>query len=143
MLMPDEGSYFSIANTVTLPAEFGESFPFVTTVPVMVRLREHHCIRPARAVEVPIGDDADRLFDEGVRNGWLPGGVKFREDGVSSVLIFSLALPYISDSVSSRSRTSMVVPSPLMRPTDQDMPTRIPKTPAMSAVPGSVLPRKH
>lgn len=84
MLMPDEGSYFRIANTVTLPPGFGESFPFVTTVPVMVRLREHHCIRPARAVEVPSGDDPDRLFDEGVRNGWLPNGIKFREDGVSS-----------------------------------------------------------
>ena len=85
MLMPDEGSYFRIANTVTLPAGFGESFPFVTTVPVMVRLREHHCIRPARAVEVPTGDEPDRLFDEGVRNGWLPSGIKFREEGVSSV----------------------------------------------------------
>lgn len=89
MLMPDEGSYFRIANTVTLPAGFGESFPFVTTVPVMVRLREHHCVRPARAVEVPVGDDADRLFDEGVRNGWLPGSTKFRENGVSSVHIFT------------------------------------------------------
>ena len=86
MLRPDEGSYFRIANTATLPTSFGESYPFVTTVPVMVRLREHHCIRPARAVEVPAGDDADRLFDEGVRNGWLPGGTKFREDGVSSIL---------------------------------------------------------
>ena len=85
MLMPDEGSYFRIANTVSLPAGFGESFPFVTTVPVMVRLREHHCVRPARAVEVPVADDADRLFDEGVRNGWLPGSTKFRENGVSSV----------------------------------------------------------
>ena len=93
MLMPDEGSYFRIANTVALPAGFGESFPFVTTVPVMVRLREHHCIRPARAVEVPVGDDADRLFDEGVRNGWLPGSTKFRENGVSPVrLIFCLPL---------------------------------------------------
>lgn len=81
MLMPDEGSYFRIANTVSLPSEFGESFPFVTTVPVMVRLREHHCIRPAKAVEVPEGDEPDELFDEGVRNGWLPGGTKFREDG--------------------------------------------------------------
>ena len=85
MLMPDEGSYFRIASTVTLPAGFGESFPFVTTVPVMVRLREHHCIRPARALEVPGGDEPDELFDEGVRNGWLPGGTKFREDGVSFV----------------------------------------------------------
>jgi hypothetical protein len=85
MLMPDEGSYSRITSTVTLPAGFGESFPFVTTVPIMVRLREHHCIRPARAVEVPVGDNADWLFDEGVRNGWLPGGTKFREDGVSSV----------------------------------------------------------
>ena len=85
MLMPDEGSYFRIANAMTPPSGFGESFPFVTTVPVMVRLREHHCIRPARAVEVPTGGDLDRLFDEGVRNGWLPRGIKFREDGVSSV----------------------------------------------------------
>ena len=89
MLMPDEGSYFRIANTVSLPTEFGESFPFVTTVPVMVRLREHHCIRPAKAVDVPEGDEPDELFDEGVRNGWLPGGTKFREDGVSSPYIHS------------------------------------------------------
>ena len=85
MLMPDEGSYFRIANTVTLPAGFGESFPFVTTVPVMIRLREHHCIRPARPLEIPVGDGPDQLFDEGVRNGWLPRGAKFREDGVSFV----------------------------------------------------------
>ena len=85
MLMPDEGSYFHIANSIPLHAAFGENYPFVTTVPVMVRLREHHCIRPAKAVEVPVGDDADRLFDEGVRNGWLPGRTKFRENGVSSV----------------------------------------------------------
>ena len=83
--MPDEGSYFRIASNVALPEEFGESSPFITTVPVMVRLREHHCIRPAKAVDVPGGDSADRLFDEGVRNGWLPGTTKFREDGVSSV----------------------------------------------------------
>jgi hypothetical protein len=83
--MPDEGSYFRIANTVTPPPpEFGESSPFVTTVPVIVRLREHHYIRPARALEVPGVDEPDELFDEGVRNGWLPGGTKLREDGVSS-----------------------------------------------------------
>jgi hypothetical protein len=97
MLMPDEGSYFRIANTVTLPGEFGESFPFVTTVPVMVRLREHHCIRPATACIVPVGDEPDDLFDEGVRNGWLPSGTKFREDGVSSApspfVSLSLHLP--------------------------------------------------
>lgn len=81
MLMPDEGSYFRIANTVTLPPWFGESSPFVITDPVIVRLREHHCIRPAKALDVPAGDGPDELFDEGVRNGWLPGGAKFREDG--------------------------------------------------------------
>ena len=71
MHMSDKGSCSRIANTVALPAEFGASFPFVTTVPAVVRLRERHCVRPAKVVEVPVGDDTDRLFDEDIRNGWL------------------------------------------------------------------------
>lgn len=85
MLMPDEGSYLRIASNASFPSDFGEHFPFVTTVPVMVRLREHHCIRPMQIVDVPLGEgatEAERLLDEGVRNGWLPDWVKLRETGV-------------------------------------------------------------
>ena len=143
--MPDEGSYFRMANTVTPPAGFGESSPFVTTVPVMVRLREHHCIRPARAVEVPVGDGSDRLFDEGVRNGWLPGGIKFREDGVSSFsyFFFSFSPSYARQSASSRFRINMAVPSPPTRLIGRDVLTHTLKTPVTSVVPGSVPPRKQ
>jgi hypothetical protein len=95
MLMPDEGSYFRIASNPGFPADFGEHFPFVTTVPVMVRLREHHCIRPMKPVMVPSGNnnnEEDRLFDEGVRNGWLPDWVNLREDGASAFVSFVTTL---------------------------------------------------
>lgn len=51
------------------PGRFGEGDPHVTTVPVFMRLREHHCISPQ--VPIPAGGRGDG-FDDGLHNAWMP-----------------------------------------------------------------------
>jgi hypothetical protein len=54
-------------------------------LPNLIISPEHHCIRPIEPVEVlagPDGREEEWLFDEGVRNGWLPEWIKLRESGV-------------------------------------------------------------
>jgi hypothetical protein len=60
------------------PAGFGEGSPQLTTVPLFMRLREHHCINP----QVPIRTGGTHNgFDDGLENAWLPP-FRMRESGV-------------------------------------------------------------
>lgn len=43
--------------------------PFLATVPVYMRLREHHCINPQYPV---LTGGTHNGFDEGIRNAWFP-----------------------------------------------------------------------
>ncbi|KAF7976205.1 hypothetical protein HWV62_7390 [Athelia sp. TMB] len=76
MLVPDEVAYRNLMMTPARPAHFGEGNPHVTTVPVFMRLREHHCISPQ--VPIRMGGRGDS-FDEGLHNAWMPK-TRIRED---------------------------------------------------------------
>jgi hypothetical protein len=63
-----------------MPADFGELWPFAATQPILLTLREHHCVgaeHPAR-VGGPPGD----TFDDGVCNGWFVEQTTFRNTSV-------------------------------------------------------------
>lgn len=70
MLVPADNDYFNLLPTMNYPQDFSEMSPFMTTWPVFMRLREHHCINPA----VPLlpGGPADDLADDGIQNAWMP-----------------------------------------------------------------------
>jgi hypothetical protein len=42
----------------------------MSTWPLFMRLKEHHCISPQRPV--PAGGPEDDAFDDGIRNAWFP-----------------------------------------------------------------------
>lgn len=54
--------------TAQRPSSFGEGNLHVT-VPLFMRLREHHCIDPQFPIRT--GGKGDG-FDDGLANGWLP-----------------------------------------------------------------------
>ncbi|KZP26511.1 hypothetical protein FIBSPDRAFT_782032 [Athelia psychrophila] len=76
MLVPDEAHYHTLMVTGVRPPNFGEGNPHVTTVPVFMRLREHHCISPEQPIRV--GGRGDH-FDDGLSNAWLPE-IRISED---------------------------------------------------------------
>ena len=51
------------------PSSFVEGNLNVVTVPLFMRLREHHCINPQFPIRT--GGKGDG-FDDGLANGWLP-----------------------------------------------------------------------
>ncbi|GBE77595.1 predicted protein [Sparassis crispa] len=73
--IPDVGQYFALIRSVNFPEDFSDQNPRLSTVPVYMRLREHHCISPEVAVAYG-GSPSD--YDDGIRNGWFPK-VSFRE----------------------------------------------------------------
>lgn len=69
--------YASLITAVRFPPNFSPQNPNLTTMPLYMRLREHHCISP----EYPVltGGNHDG-FDDGIRNGWFPK-VSIHESG--------------------------------------------------------------
>lgn len=59
----------NLIMTPDRPATFGEGSPQLTTVPLFMRLREHHCISPAKPVATGGRHDG---FDDGLCNAWFP-----------------------------------------------------------------------
>ena len=51
------------------PPNFGEGNPHITTVPLFMRLREHHCISPQEPIAVGGENDG---FDDGLPYAWMP-----------------------------------------------------------------------
>lgn len=51
------------------PANFGEGNPHITTVPIFMRIREHHCVSPQ--VPIPTGGERNG-FDDGLADAWMP-----------------------------------------------------------------------
>ncbi|KAH9950972.1 hypothetical protein B0H21DRAFT_776357 [Amylocystis lapponica] len=77
LLMPEVNQYFALVTSTKFPTSFSEQNPRLTTVPVYMRLREHHCINP----EMPTLPGGSRDgFDDGVRNAWFPS-ISMRETG--------------------------------------------------------------
>jgi hypothetical protein len=72
----------SLMGTVQRPPMFGEGDPQITTVPLYMRLREHHCINPQYPV---LTGGRHNGFDDGLENAWLPP-VRMRESNVCSPL---------------------------------------------------------
>ena len=72
--------------TAHRPPGFGEGNPQITTVPLFMRLREHHCINPESPVRV---GGRRNGFDDGLENAWLPP-LRMRE---SDVCTFSSQIP--------------------------------------------------
>ena len=70
------------------PPHFGEGNPQVTTVPLFMRLREHHCINPQFPV-LTGGKHND--FDDGLENAWLPP-LRMQESDVCGSLQLSFWL---------------------------------------------------
>ncbi|THH19371.1 hypothetical protein EW146_g1793 [Bondarzewia mesenterica] len=83
MLVPEETGYLNMIVTRDYPPQFSEMSPFMSTWPVFMRLREHHCINPALP-SMPGRNPNDDL-DEGIRNGWFPS-VELRESGGKVVI---------------------------------------------------------
>jgi hypothetical protein len=76
-----------LMGAVQRPPMFGEGNIQITTVPLYMRLREHHCINP----EFPVLTGGRRNgFDDGLENAWLPP-VRMRESNVC-FLFFELLL---------------------------------------------------
>ncbi|KAJ3489605.1 hypothetical protein NLI96_g2037 [Meripilus lineatus] len=69
MLIPDINQYATLITAAQFPANFSPQNPNLTTMPLYMRLREHHCISPEFSV-LPGGDHDG--FDDGIRNGWFP-----------------------------------------------------------------------
>ncbi|KAI0789567.1 hypothetical protein C8Q75DRAFT_807191 [Abortiporus biennis] len=69
MLIPDMNQYFALITSKVFPDTFSTTNPMLITVPIYMRLREHHCINP----EYPtVTGGAHDGFDDGIRNGWFP-----------------------------------------------------------------------
>jgi hypothetical protein len=62
--------YLALVTNPNYPENFGEGAPFMSTWPLFMRLKEHHCISPQ--VPVPPGGPEDDPFDDGIRNAWFP-----------------------------------------------------------------------
>jgi hypothetical protein len=70
--------YFGMVTSPT----FVPHVPAMTTVPISLRLREHHCINPEQPIQSG-GLNTD-ILDDGITNAWFPSDVNIREssDGV-------------------------------------------------------------
>jgi hypothetical protein len=106
------------------PPHFGEGNPQVTTVPLFMRLREHHCINPQFPV-LTGGKHND--FDDGLENAWLPP-LRIQESDVCDSLRLSLSCdciltPFCVYREKSRRRTTAVM-YPCTTPTSLASPTR-------------------
>ncbi|KAI0937449.1 hypothetical protein AcV5_005355 [Taiwanofungus camphoratus] len=75
LLIPDLNQYFGLVTSTNFPTNFSDQNPRLATVPVYMRLREHHCINP----QLPVlsGSEPDE-FDDGIRNAWFPT-IQYRE----------------------------------------------------------------
>jgi hypothetical protein len=66
------------------PLDFSEGSTHVTTVPIYMRLREHHCVSPQK----PIGCGGLRNnFDDGLQNAYFPPAV-MQENTVRQISVF-------------------------------------------------------
>jgi hypothetical protein len=72
-----------LVGTLNYPQDFSERAPFVSTVPLYMRLQEHHCISPQ--VPLPCGGEHDG-FDDGLFNAYFPR-IRFAQNDVRSLVI--------------------------------------------------------
>ncbi|KAI0275292.1 hypothetical protein BC834DRAFT_840152 [Gloeopeniophorella convolvens] len=85
LLIPEHSGYLALVTSAEYPEHFGETSPFMSTWPLFMRLKEHHCISPQHPV--PVGGPEDDEFDDGVRNAWFPA-VDLAERGNRATLTY-------------------------------------------------------
>jgi hypothetical protein len=78
MLVPVQAALLGLTATPNAPSNFGEGNPQVTTVPLFMRLREHHCINPCTRAAT---GGQHNGFDDGLANAWLPVSRISESDG--------------------------------------------------------------
>ncbi|KAJ6544648.1 hypothetical protein DFH09DRAFT_990484 [Mycena vulgaris] len=69
MLVPSEHHFNALVTTRDYPAAFDEGFLGTTTVPLFMRIAEHHSFAPHRPA--PCGGAGDG-WDDGLANAWFP-----------------------------------------------------------------------
>lgn len=70
MLLPDENQYMRMIGQPNLSPYFSEMNPFTTVRPLMMTLKEHHCISPEEPIE-PVTKEPGQI-DDGLRNAYMP-----------------------------------------------------------------------
>lgn len=71
MLISAENSYMAMIENPALPHNFSETFPWTSTRPFLLTLKEYHCISPEEPVDFR-GVTVDNDTDQGVLNAYLP-----------------------------------------------------------------------
>ncbi|KAI9507819.1 hypothetical protein F5148DRAFT_1201960 [Russula earlei] len=66
----DVPGYMALVTNPDYPEHFGENSPSMSTWPLFMRLKEHHCISPQDPV--PAGGPEHDPFDDGICNAWFP-----------------------------------------------------------------------
>lgn len=77
-----------LISTPDYPPMFSEAGPQVTTVPIYMRLREHHCVSPQEPIDCGGSDDG---FDDGMKTAYYPSMRMMRESGVGTACMVRLA----------------------------------------------------
>ncbi|KAK7056671.1 hypothetical protein VNI00_002388 [Paramarasmius palmivorus] len=77
-------------EAVPLPANFGEGMLGLMTVPVYMRLEEHVSYAPNSVIPCAGADSIGRAFDEGLSNGYFPGGMDYKRTTDGDGMLFSI-----------------------------------------------------
>ncbi|KAJ7122123.1 hypothetical protein C8R44DRAFT_919315 [Mycena epipterygia] len=82
MLTPSEDHFNALVTTCDYPPHFDEAYLGTTTVPVFMRIEEHHSLAPH--VPMPCGGAGDD-WDDRLANGYFPPGARIlsRARGIS------------------------------------------------------------
>jgi hypothetical protein len=80
--IPNELAFMQLVSTAEYPPTFSESNPHVSTVPIYMRIREHHCISPQ--LPAGIGGAADG-FDDGFKDAYFPP-LNYQQNAVRTFL---------------------------------------------------------
>jgi hypothetical protein len=129
-----------LIGTLNYPQDFSKRAPFVSTVPLYMRLQEHHCISPQ--VPLPCGGEHDG-FDDGLFNAYFPR-IRFAQNDVRSLVIvpppFVFVILMHLCRASSTPKTSLTKSMPTKR-TSRASPTRTTRPHVMRVY--NVSPKKN
>ncbi|KAJ7682850.1 hypothetical protein B0H17DRAFT_1075117 [Mycena rosella] len=84
MLVPSENHFTALVTTRGYPPGFNEGFLGTTTVPLFMRIEEHHSYAPQRPA--PCGGAGDG-WDDGLSNAYFPPNTRIVRDGVRGVSV--------------------------------------------------------
>ncbi|KAJ7133407.1 hypothetical protein C8R44DRAFT_899892 [Mycena epipterygia] len=84
MLTPSEDHFNALVTTRDYPPHFDEAYLGTTTVPVFMRIEEHHSLAPH--VPMPCGGARDG-WDDGLANGYFPPGARILRPDARGVTV--------------------------------------------------------